>query len=67
MLYLCNMKLDFTSVKKFESYLAQIGLNSYGIDKAREDVKTADEMGLFKNAMQKKRILDRIKELTNSD
>lgn len=60
------MKLDFTSVKKFESYLAQIGLNSYGIEKAKEDVKTADQMGLFDNPMQKKRILDRIKALENN-
>ena len=60
------MKLDFTSVKKFESYLARIGLDSYGVDKAREDIKTADEMGLFDNAMQKKRILDRIKDLENN-
>ena len=60
------MKLDFTSVKRFETSLAKSALNGYGFDNARKAVQTADELGLFEFTMQKKRILDRIKELENN-
>lgn len=53
------------STKALDHFLAKIGLSKYGANKLRKQVKLADSSGLFLFRMEKKRLLDRIKNLEN--
>lgn len=61
------MKINFTSVKALDRFLAKMGLSLYGSNKLRNEIEVADDLDYFVNKMQKRRILDRINSLEKTD